>query len=61
MVFGTAIDVVWSGGRSFPKLPPPAEPLPSSVRFYGLQKEGIRYASTIVANEQQRLFQHIDF
>ena len=59
MVFGTAIDVVWSRGRPFPELPQP-EPLPSSVRFYGLQKKGIGYASTVITNEQQ-LFQYIHF
>ena len=50
MVLGTAIDVVWSCGRPFPELPQP-EPLPSSVHIYGLQKKGIRYASTVIANE----------
>ncbi len=59
MVYGTAIDVVWSCGRPFPEFPRP-ESLPSPVRFYGLQKKGIRYASTVIANEQQ-LFQHINF
>lgn len=61
MVFGTAINVVWSCGRLFPEWPQPQpKPLPSSVRFYGLQKKGIRYASTVIANEQQ-LLQYIDF
>lgn len=50
MVFGTTINVVWFRGRPFPELPQ-SEPLPSPIRFHGLQKEGIRHASTVIANE----------
>ena len=56
---GTAIHVVRSRRRSFPQFPEP-EPLPSSFCFYGLQKKCIRYASAVIANEQQ-LFQYFDF
>ena len=56
---GTAIHVVWSCRRPFPQFPKP-EPLPSSLCFNGLQKKCIRYASAVIANEQQ-LFQYIDF
>ena len=58
MVYGTTIDVVRSCGRPFSQLPRP-EPLPPSARIYGLQKKGVRHASTVITNEQQ-LFQHID-
>ena len=58
MVYGTAINVVWSCRRPFPELQWP-EPLPSSVRFYGLQKKGIGDAPTVIANKQQ-LFLYID-